>query len=355
MSTVLAAYNAPGDGSRWYIVERAGQVRYFPNDPASDDGDVTTMIDISGRVNTSGEGGLLDIAFHPDYGVSNFEVFFSYTRSNGGLESVISRFRSFDNGVTLDAAMEEIILTIPQDFSNHNGGQIAFGPDGYLYMGWGDGGSGDDPNNRGQDTTNLLGTFTRIDVDGGTPYAIPADNPFVANAVNPCPQGFGGGDCPEIYAWGMRNPWRWSFDTQTGVLWAGDVGQGAWEEVDIIENGNNYGWKIREGAHCRPPTMGCQTAGLTDPITEYGRSVGVSITGGFVYHGATIPALQNQYIYGDFGSGRIFAIPANSPQGTPTVEILASAISIAAFAQDLDGEVYVLSFAGSMHRIVPAP
>ena len=192
----MAMYNAPGDSSHWYMVERAGVVSVFPNDPNADDNDVSTFVDISAMVSTSGEGGLLDIAFHPDYGNGNFEVFLSYTAP--GLVSVTSRLRSFDNGATLDASMEEVILTIPQDFSNHNGGQIHFGPDGYLYMGWGDGGSGNDPNDRAQNNDNLLGTFTRIDVDGGTPYAIPGDNPFVANAANPCPNGFGGADCPEI-------------------------------------------------------------------------------------------------------------------------------------------------------------
>jgi glucose/arabinose dehydrogenase len=275
---------------------------------------------------------------------------------NGGqFESVISRFRSIDNGLTLDSTMEDIILTIPQNRTNHNGGQIAFGPDGFLYMGWGDGGGANDQFGNAQTTTNLLGTFTRIDVDGGAPYAIPAGNPFVANAANPCPQGVGGGDCPEIFAWGMRNPWRWSFDSQTGDLWAGDVGQGMWEEIDRITIGQNYGWPIREGAHCRPPTTGCATAGLTEPITEYDHTVGNSITGGFVYRGTAVPELQNFYVFGDFISGRIWAIPAASQQGTVPMEILSSGISLVAFAEGNDGELYVLNIAGGMHQIVDAP
>jgi len=357
--TPMAMYNAPGDASRWFMVDRNGLVIAFPNSAGVTANDVDIVIDISARVNTQGEGGLLDIAFHPSFGTNNnYEVFFSYTRLNGAqFESIISRFRSNDNGLTLDANMEDVVLTIPQDAANHNGGQIAFGPDGFLYAGWGDGGGANDPNNRGQTTDNLLGTFTRIDVDNGTPYGIPADNPFVANAANPCTQGFGGGDCPEIFAWGMRNPWRWNFDSQTGALWAGDVGQGAWEEVDRIENGQNYGWNIREGAHCRPPTTGCATAGLTDPITEYGREVGNSITGGFVYRGASVPELQGFYVFGDFVSGRILAIPATSQQGTDPLVIqqAGTGANIVAFAEGADGELYVINIAGGMAQIVAVP
>lgn len=346
---------APGDASRWFVVEQQGIVRVIPNIANATDADVSVFIDISARVLDGGERGLLGMAFHPDFGNGNFEVFFSYTRNNGGIESAITRFRSNDNGLTLDDTVEDIILTIPQDFDNHNGGKIEFGPDGYLYAGWGDGGSGNDPNDRGQDTTNLLGTFTRIDVDGGIPYSIPADNPYFINAANPCAQGFGGGDCPEIYAYGLRNPWRWSFDRSTGDLWAGDVGQGAWEEIDRIENGNNYGWKIREGAHCRPPTTGCSTAGLTDPITEYDRTQGQSVTGGYVYRGVAIPELQGMYVYGDFGSGRIWAIPATSQQGAVGQLLLEAGFTISSFAEDLDGELYVIDYGGGAHQFVDVP
>jgi len=355
LQSPIALLQAPGDSSRWFVVEQQGVVRVFPNQPNVTNNDVSVFIDISARVQSGGERGLLGMAFHPNFGNGNFEVFLSYTRNNGGTESAITRFRSIDNGVTLDDTMEDIILTIPQDFGNHNGGQIEFGPDGYLYAGWGDGGDGNDPNNRGQDTMNLLGTFTRIDVDSATPYAIPADNPFVANAATPCTQGFGGADCPEIFAHGMRNPWRWSFDRNTGDLWAGDVGQGAREEIDKIEIGNNYGWKIREGAICRPPTTGCSTAGLTDPITEYGRTLGQSVTGGYVYRGAAIPDLQGLYVYGDFGSGRIWTIPATSQQGAVGEELLSSGFSISAFAEDNDGELYVIDYGGSVHQFVEVP
>lgn len=355
MQLPVALVQAPGDSSRWFVVEQQGIVRVFPNMANVTDNDASVFIDISARVQSGGERGLLGLAFHPDFGNGNFEVFLSYTRNNGGTESVISRFRSIDNGQTLDPTMEDIILTIPQDFGNHNGGQIEFGPDGFLYAGWGDGGDRDDPNNRGQDTTNLLGTFTRIDVDSAIPYAIPAGNPFEANAATPCTQGFGGADCPEIFAYGMRNPWRWSFDRNTGDLWAGDVGQDAWEEIDRIEIGNNYGWKIREGANCRPPTTGCSTSGLTDPITEYGRSLGQSVTGGYVYRGTAIPELQGSYVYGDFGSGRIWAIPATSQPGVIGEELLITVFGISAFGEDNDGELYVIDYGGSVHQIVDAP
>jgi len=351
MASPVAMMQAPGDSSRWFVIEQSGIVNVFPNDPNATANQVDPFINISGRVTSGGETGLLGMAFHPNFGTGgNFEVFFSYTR--GSLESVISRFRSFDGGLTLDDTMEDIILTIPQPFPNHNGGYIAFDANGYLVAGFGDGGSGGDPQGHGQNTTDLLGTFIRIDVDGGTPYAIPADNPFIANAANPCPQGFGGADCPEIFAWGLRNPWRWSFDRQTGELWAGDVGQGAWEEIDLVEIGNNYGWNIREGANCYPPGSACSAAGLVDPITEYGRTEGTSVTGGYVYRGAAIPELQGSYVYGDFGSGRVWAVPSNSPQGTAGVELFDTAFNISSFVEDNNGEIYLIHYGGSVHQIV---
>lgn len=355
MSSPVAFMQAPGDSSRWFVVEQAGIVRVFPNIADPTDNDVSEFIDISARVVDGGERGLLGMAFHPDFGNGNFNVYLSYTRNNGGLESVVSRFGSADNGLTLDPAVEDVVLTIMQDFSNHNGGQVGFGPDGFLYAGWGDGGDGGDPNDRAQDTLNLLGTMTRIDVDAASPYAIPAGNPFAANAANPCSNGFGGADCPEIFAWGLRNPWRWSFDRQTGVLWAGDVGQSAWEEIDTIQAGNNYGWRCREGAHDFDQSN-CANAGpLTDPITEYDRNAGQSVTGGYVYRGAAIPELQGQYVYGDFVQGRIWAIPADSQPGVVGTELLDTNISIASFAEDNDGELYVVDYVGAIYRFVDVP
>ena len=340
----------PGDASRWFVAEKGGVIRLFANDPNATSSSI--FLDISGRVSASGEGGLLGFAFHPDFPLTP-EVFVSYTRGNP-FTSYVSRFYSTDNGLTLEPTVEDVLLTLPQPASNHNGGNLAFGPDGLLYVGFGDGGGSGDPNENGQDTSNLHGTIVRIDVDGGTPYAIPAGNPFAGNAA--CTQGVGAAECPEIYAWGLRNPWRFSFDAGSGALWVGDVGQNAWEEIDRVEVGGNYGWNDREGAHCYDPPAGCATAGLIDPVTEYGRDVGASVTGGYVYRGAAIPDLVGWYLFGDFVSGRILAIPADSSGLVAAEEMLASALSIVAFGEDNDGELYVVDFSlGRIHRLDAAP
>ena len=349
----VSLQQAPGDGTRWFVVEQAGTIRAFAND----DGATGTLefLDISARVISGGESGLLGLAFHPDF-PNTPEVFVSYTGAPD-LTSYVSRFSSVDGGQTLDAASEQVILTVLQDFSNHNGGNIVFGPDGYLYIGFGDGGSGGDPLDRAQDNTNLLGTMVRIDVDGGNPYAIPATdpgNPFAANQT--CPQGFtvGGEECPEIFAWGLRNPWRFSFDRQTGDLWAGDVGQSAWEEIDIVTAAGDYGWDDREGAHCFEPPSDCITDSI-DPVTEYDRSLGASVTGGFVYRGSAVPDLVGWYVFGDFISGRLFAIPADSAAGTEPEVLLETGLGIAAFGESVDGELFVVNYGGSIHQVVSAP
>ena len=353
MQAPVAMMQAPGDPSRWFVVEQQGIVRVFPNMPNVTNADVNVFADIRTRVVSGGERGLLGMAFHPEFGNGNFEVFLSYTRS--GPESVINRFHSNDNGMTLDTSMDDIILTIPQPFNNHNGGQIAFGPDGFLYAGWGDGGGSGDPNDHAQNTSNLLGTMMRIDVDGAMPYGIPAGNPFAANSANPCPQGFGGGDCPEIYAHGFRNPWRWSFDRQTGELWVGDVGQNQWEEVHRVMSGGNYGWRCREGMHdFNMMGMGCGGP-MMDPITEYDHGQGQSITGGYVYRGTAIPELQGSYVYGDFVQGRIWAIPATSQQGAVGQELLNTVFGISSFAEDSDGELYVIDYGGGVHQLIDMP
>jgi glucose/arabinose dehydrogenase len=324
----VAMLQAPGDTSRWFVVEQQGVVRVFPNMANVTNADVGVFADIRTRVVDGGERGLLGMAFHPDFGNGNFEVFLSYTRMSGMLESVINRFHSNTNGMTLDTSMDDIILTIPQIFENHNGGHIAFGPDGFLYCGWGDGGGSGDPNDRAQDTSNLLGTMTRIDVDGGMPYAIPMDNPFYTDPPILCSQGFGGGDCPEIFAHGFRNPWRWSFDRQTGELWVGDVGQNQWEEINRVMADGNYGWRCREGMHNH-------------------NMMGMGCGGG--------SELRGFYVYGDFGSGRIWAIPATSQQGAVGQELLVTAFDISSFAEDNDGELYVIDYSGGVHQLVDAP
>ena len=202
-------------------------------------------------------------------------------------------------------------------------------------------------------TSNLLGAMLRIDVSGDGPYGIPPDNPFAENADSPCTQGFGNADCPEIFAWGLRNPWRFSFDSLSGVLWAGDVGQNAWEEIDRVSLGDNLGWRVREGANCFNPPSGCAT-NFVDPVTEYDHSVGSSVTGGYVYRGSVIPDMTGWYIFGDFVSGRIFAVWANSPIGSESAELLDTNISIASFAEGNDGELYVVDYGGSIWRIVSA-
>ena len=360
----VAMLQAPNDDSRWFVVEKAGRVMTFTNNPS-----VTTadeFVDIRSRVNSSYlESGLLGMAFDPDFS-SNGYVYLSYTVDGSPLTSRIARYTSNDAGQTLDAGSEQIILDVPQPDNNHNGGNIAFGSGPstgkYLYIGLGDGGGSGDFYDNGQDTKTLLGAMLRIDVDvnqtdwnSGIRYHIPNDNPFSSNAK--CNGGSGTSACPEIYAWGLRNPWRWSFDRETEHLWAGDVGQSAWEEINFVELSNNYGWNIREGAHCFPPsTTSCNTTGLTDPVAEYARgSLGFSVTGGYVYRGAAMLGLRGTYVYGDYGSGRIWGLDITQSNPTP-VDLLNSSYNISSFAEDNDGELYVVNYSssGTLYRIAEA-
>ena len=319
-------------------------MRVFDNDPNV--GSSQEYLNIIGRVDSGpNEAGLLGFAFHPDF-ANNGLVYASYT-APGPFRSVLSRFTVVNGAV--DAGSEAIVYEVPQPQGNHNGGHIAFGADGHLYWALGDGGGGGDPDENGQDTNNVLGAFVRLDVDGAAPYAIPQDNPFVGNTT--CTNGFGQMSCPEIYAYGLRNPWRFSFDQQTGELWVGDVGQGDWEEVNRVELGMNYGWDEREGAHCFEPATGCSLMNV-DPITEYDHTVGVSITGGYVYRGNDLPALQGQYLFGDFASGRIWSVAATAGLGTPPNELLDTTLAIASFGQGNDGEVFIVDYGGELHRIV---
>lgn len=344
----VALVQAPGDAGHWYVVEQAGVVRRFAADDAA--ADATPVLDIAGRVgDSSGERGLFSLAFDPGFATSG-HAFLSYTRSAPSLTSHVSRFASADGGLTFDPASEAVVLTLPQPYSNHNGGQLAFGPDGMLYAGFGDGGSGNDPGDRAQDTTNLFGAILRIDVTP-LPYTIPAGNPFGGNPR--CPAGSGAAACPEIHAWGLRNPWRFSFDRLTGELWAADVGQGAWEEVDRIEVGGNYGWRIREGAHCNIPSTGCATAGLTDPVAEYDHGVGRSVTGGFVYRGSALPALVGSYVFADYVSGRVLRV---APGGATAEELLDTSLNVSAFGEDAGGELYVVDHdGGGIWRLTAPP
>lgn len=340
---------APGDSSRWFVGEKRGYIRVFANNPSSSSS--STFLDLSSVVAFGGEGGLLGFAFHPDFPVIP-EVYVSFTRGNP-FRSYVSRFLSTDTGETLNPATEEIILELPQPQTNHNGGDIAFGPDGLLYVGFGDGGGGGDPNENGQNTMNLHSAIVRIDVDGNSPYEIPAGNPFDMNAA--CVQGVGAAPCPEIYAWGFRNPWRFSFDTVTGRLWAGDVGQASWEEINLVEAGENYGWNDREGAHCFDPVSGCAES-FREPHTEYGRALGQSVSGGYVYRGSDVPDLAGRYVFGDFVSGQIFAIEQGSTAGVAPEQLLSSGLSIVSFGQDISGELFILDYGvGTIHKVENAP
>ncbi len=338
------------DGSdRLYVSERAGKIKVFENDPAASSS--ATFLDIQSQVSATGEGGLLGLAFHPDYAENGY-FYVSYT-TGGPFRSRISRFtRSDDNPEQADPTSELVLLEIGQPFTNHNGGDLAFGPDGYLYASFGDGGSGGDPEENGQDAGTLLGTLLRLDVDGGgtapdcggpdANYTVPADN-----ALADGPEGV----CDEIFAYGLRNPFRFSFDRQTGELWVGDVGQGALEEVDRVENGDNLGWNTYEGTNCFDGP--CDPAGLTFPVWEYGRSQGNSITGGFVYRGSAVPELAGKYVYADFGSGRIWALTVDESGGVENEQLGVGLNSnIPSFGEDSAGELYFTRFDGKVYRFV---
>ena len=341
---------APADGSRWFVVERAGRVLVFDDDPAVSN--TQTFIDISSQVDSGpGEAGLLGMTFHPNFAM-NREVFLSYTETGAPLVSVISRFRSLDGGTTLDPGSEEIILRVNQDFGNHNGGHISFGPDGHLYIGLGDGGSGGDPRDRAQDTTNLLGAMLRLDVDGGAPYAIPPDNPFAGNPI--CAADHSSTQpCPEIYAWGLRNPWRWSFDRDTGELWLGDVGQNNWEEIDRIQRGGNYGWDCREGAnpHSDAAASCASAVGLIDPVVQYDHTEGFSVTGGYVYRGSGVPSLAGRYLFADFVNSTFWALTDDGQGGYARETLDTLNFGVSSFGEGNDGEVYVVDFGGRIMQV----
>lgn len=319
-----------GPEGRAYVVEQGGRVKVVP----ASGGETTEAIDLSDRIASGGEAGLLGLAFDPSFATNGF-VYMYFTRkgrtgTDFALEDVLARFTSTDGGATFDPASEKVLLAVDDPFSNHNGGHVAFGPDGWLYVGLGDGGSGGDPLGNGQNVEVLLGKLLRIDPHGGEPYGIPPENPF-AN----------GGGRPEIYARGLRNPWKFSFDAVSGDLWLGDVGQGAHEEVDLVVSGGNYGWSVREGKHCFAARE-CASAGLVDPVAEYGRDEGASITAGYVYRGTRIPELVGKLIYGDFVSGNVWSVDAKQTSGTL---LASSSFKISSFGQSPDGEVYLVDYA----------
>ncbi|HEU5292034.1 MAG TPA: PQQ-dependent sugar dehydrogenase [Cyclobacteriaceae bacterium] len=335
--------HAGDNTNRIFVVEQAGVISVFPNSAAALS--KKTFLDIKVKVNDSGnEEGLLGLAFHPNYENNGF-FYVNYTASNPR-RTVISRFHVSSNADVADASSEHIILEFDQPYSNHNGGQITFGPDGYLYIATGDGGSGGDPQGNGQSRTTLLGKILRIDVNGtedGKQYAIPADNPYKDNTS---------GFREEIYAYGLRNPWRFSFDLPTNRLWTGDVGQNSFEEIDIIEKGGNYGWNVMEGFHCFEPSSGCNQTGLKKPVWEYGRDLGISVTGGFVYRGPTLSELTGKYIYADYGSSRIWSLNVPLNGGSPTnTQLLQAAFNIASFGVDQNNELYLCGFDDKIYKL----
>jgi glucose/arabinose dehydrogenase len=325
---------SPDDGTgRLFVIEQGGTIRIIENAAVLP----TPFLDVTPLIESGGEKGLLGLAFHPNYSV-NRRFFIYYTRRVGlQLQLVISEFSaSITNPNQADGTSERQLLIVNQLFDNHNGGQLAFGPDGFLYIAFGEGGTGGEP---AQNVLSLLGKILRIDVNGpfapGKQYAIPADNPFAP-----------GGGLPEIWAYGFRNPWRFSIDHPTGRLFAGDVGQSNFEEVDLVVNGGNYGWNIMEGNHCYPPGTSCSTAGLIPPIFEYAHDAagGVAVIGGFVYRGALMPRLAGYYIFGDLSSGHIWGLTEVSVGTWQQTLLLTHSLIVSAFGRDSAGELYLVDY-----------
>jgi glucose/arabinose dehydrogenase len=346
LSQPIGVSSAPGD-PRLFVIGQGGQIVIVSGGKASG-----TFLDISGRISCCGERGLLGLAFHPRY-ASNGRFFVRYTDPAGDLR--ISEFHVGSSPNVADPSSEKILMTIPHpSYANHNGGRIEFGPDGYLYIGTGDGGSGGDPHGHGQSLSTWLGKMLRIDVDqssGSLPYSIPATNPFAGQS----------GKLGEIWAYGLRNPYSFSFDRQTGDLWIGDVGQDLWEEVDratVSDGGGrglDFGWNVMEGNHCYNPASGCITSGLTLPLAEYahgaGDSIGCAIIGGYVYRGSEHPQLYGRYFFGDECSGRVWDLDAAGPAPQTPQLLLSSGVSITGWGQDAGGELYVVGLGGTLYQL----
>jgi len=323
---------SPDKSHRLFVVEQNGLILIIKGNTVLP----SPFLNVAEKLSTGGERGLLGLAFHPRFS-ENGRVFVNYTRKEDGA-TVIAEYHVSSNPNQADPR-ESVLLVIPQPYGNHNGGMIAFGPDHYLYIGMGDGGSGGDPKNYAQNQNELLGKLLRIDVNQDPPYGIPPDNPLVNSPGR-----------PEIFAWGLRNPWRFSFDRKTGDLWAGDVGQNKWEEINVVTKGKNYGWRLLEGTHCFNPETHCRNVpNLVDPVTEYGHEQGrCSVTGGYVYRGGKIPALFGTYVFGDFCSGEIWGYR----EGTTRL-LLDTNLQITSFGEDWAGELYVVGYGGEIFRIVP--
>ncbi len=331
-----------GDGSnRVYVVEQHGVVHRID---AAAPGRTDAFLDIMSRVSRDGnEEGMLGLAFDPRFTANG--RFYVYYSAASPRRSVLSRFETGSDGLG-NGASESVLLEVPQPYSNHNGGMIEFGPDGMLYVALGDGGSAGDPQRNGQDLGTLLGTILRIDVTqtGDAPYAIPDDNPFVGQS----------GARGEVWAYGLRNPWRFSFDSETGDLWTGDVGQSALEEVDVVRRGGNYGWNVMEGSRCFRSSS-CNADDFEPPVAEYGRDLGCSITGGYVYRGQRLPELRGVYLYADYCSGRIWGLRYDGERVTEQAQLARASFQIPSFGEDEAGEVYVLGFDGGIYAFAAPP
>ena len=348
LTSPLDLQSAPGDRARLFVIEQAGRIRIVRNGALLG----TPFLDISARIASGGERGLLGLAFHPQF-TANGRFFVNYTDRSG--DTHISEFRAPTPGAdTADAATERELMFVRQPFSNHNGGGLAFGTDGFLYIGLGDGGSGGDPQGNAQNLGTRLGKMLRLDVNGASPFAIPPDNPFVGRS----------GALPEIWAFGLRNPWRFSIDRANGDLYIGDVGQGALEEIDVglasRRGGENYGWNTMEGTRCFSPSTGCNTSNLTLPVIEYGRADGFSVTGGIVYRGCRMPGYAGHYFYADYGTGMIRSFRLEGGRAVDprdwTAALSGSARQIrnpSSFGTDADGEIYIVDYDGEVYRIDP--
>lgn len=329
---------APAGDARLFIVEKTGAIRIVKDGALLPE----PFLDLSDAVSGGSEQGLLSMAFHPDY-ASNCFFYVDYTDTDGNTQVVRYSVQA-GNPDAADPASAKTILTVEQPFANHNGGLLLFGPDGMLYIGLGDGGSGGDPFRNGQDLGTLLGKILRIDVDAGDPYGIPPDNPFVGRA----------GARGEIWAYGLRNPWRFAFDAEAGLLYIADVGQGAWEEVNVVPmdaGGLNFGWNIMEGTHCFDASS-CDQTGLTLPVHEYSHDDGCSITGGYVYRGSLAPSVRGQYFYSDFCAGflRSFTFDGTTASN-PTSWAVGNIGNVQSFGEDAAGEMYILSTNGTAYRV----
>lgn len=333
------SFETPDDGTnRIFILEQAGTIRTIQAGVVLP----VPFLDISSQVASGGETGLLGMACHPNFSAGR-RFYVNYTRqlSTGQLQTVISEFTvSTADPNQADPSSERQLLVVDQPYANHNGGQLAFGDDGFLYIAFGDGGSGGDPSGNAQNTNALLGKILRIGADppfaSGKQYAIPPDNPFAS-----------GGGLPEIWAYGFRNPWRFSFDRSNGRLIAGDVGQAEWEEVDLVTRGGNYGWNVMEGNHCYPPSVSsCNMAGLIAPIAEYGHdaSGGSSVIGGYVYRGSAIANLDGTYVFGDLSSGRVWGLKQDAMLNWHMTQVLTHNLTVSSFGQDAAGELYLLDY-----------